>query len=183
MLFVRSIDIVEGFQGVAFGTMDGLITVLGVVIGIANATGSSGVVVISGLVAGIANAFGNSIGFYASELAERAEHVKENQHVSSMTETRRSTALSFVTSLASMIVPVVPFMVLSKLSYAMAFSLIGALGLLFLLGALVGKFSGKCAWKFGFRYVILGLAGAALSFVVGDILRDLLTMGRWVPPW
>ena len=85
---MKKIDIIEGFQGVAFGTMDGLITVLGVVIGIANATESSGIVVISGLVAGLANAFGNSFGFYASELAEKAEHIQENQHVSSMAETR-----------------------------------------------------------------------------------------------
>ncbi len=37
-LAVKTFDIIEGFQGVAFGTMDGLITILGVVIGIASAT-------------------------------------------------------------------------------------------------------------------------------------------------
>ena len=66
---------IEGFQGVAFGTMDGLITILGVVIGIASATENAGAVIIAGLVAGLANAFGNTFGFYASELAERAEHI------------------------------------------------------------------------------------------------------------
>jgi predicted membrane protein (TIGR00267 family) len=174
---VRSIDLIEGFQGVAFGTMDGLITILGVVIGIATATQNSEVVVISGLVAGLANAFGNSFGFYASELAERAEHIQENQHVSSMVETRRSTLLAFVHSLASTLVIVAPF-VMFGLMYAMIASLILALALLFALGTLVGKFSHASPWKFGIRYVLLGLAGAALSFLVGAAVGSALTLGR-----
>lgn len=174
---MRSIDLIEGFQGVAFGTMDGLITILGVVIGIASATQNSGVVVISGLVAGLANAFGNSFGFYASELAERAEHIQEKQHVSSMAETRRSTLLAFVHSLASTIVVVAPFVMLG-LKYAMIASLILALALLFALGAIVGRYSHASPWKFGFRYMLLGLAGAALSFMVGAVVGRVLTLGR-----
>ena len=177
---MKSLDIIEGFQGVAFGTMDGLITILGVVIGIASATDSSGAVVIAGLVAGLANAFGNSFGFYASELAERAEHIQENQHLSSMTETRRSTILAFAHSLASTLVIVAPFTVLS-LTSAMIVSLILALVLLFALGALVGKFSHASPWRFGVRYVILGVAGAALSFVIGQIVGSVLTLGRYLP--
>jgi predicted membrane protein (TIGR00267 family) len=174
---VRSIAIIEGFQGVAFGTMDGLITILGVVIGVASATQNSGVVVISGLVAGLANAFGNSFGFYASELAERAEHIQENQQVSSMTETRRSTLLAFAYSLASTLVIVAPFFIF-RLMHAVITSLILALALLFALGAVVGNFSHASPWKFGIRYVLLGLAGAALSFMVGAAVGRALILGR-----
>ncbi len=180
---MRLADLVEGFQGVAFGTMDGLITVLGVVIGVASATGNYSIVVISGVIAGVANAFGNSIGFYASELAERGEHIHENQHVSSMAETKRSTVLSFAASLVSMLVPVLPFVLLVNLGAAMVLSAAFGLSILFILGALVGKLSRECPWRFGFRYVLLGVAGAALSFLIGDILKDWLSFGRWVPPW
>jgi predicted membrane protein (TIGR00267 family) len=175
---VRRTDLIEGFQGVAFGTMDGLITILGVVIGIASATHNSEEVVVSGLVAGLANAFGNSFGFYASELAERAEHMQENQHVSSMAETRRSTLLAFAHSLASTIVIVAPF-VMFGLMYAMIDSLILALALLFALGTVVGRFSQVSPWKFGIRYVLLGIAGAALSFMVGAVVGRVLTLGRF----
>jgi predicted membrane protein (TIGR00267 family) len=175
---MRRIDIIEGFQGVAFGTVDGLITILGVVIGIATATQSSGFVIISGFVAGLANAFGNSFGFYASELAERAEHIRENQHVSSMTETQRSTLLAFVHSVGSTIVIVAPFAVFD-LMHAMAASLFLASALLFGLGGVVGKFSHASPWTFGIRYVILGLAGAVLSFIIGDAVRSVLTLGQW----
>jgi len=174
---VRAADLVEGFQGVAFGTMDGLVTIVGVVIGIASATHSASVVVISGLVAGLANAFGNSFGFYASELAERAEHIQENQHVSSMTETRRSTLLAFLHSLGSTIVIVAPFAILG-LTYAMVVSLVIALLLLFALGSVVGRFSHASPWKFGFRYVLLGLAGAGLSFMVGVVVGRVLPIGH-----
>jgi len=175
---VNSADVVEGFQGVAFGTMDGLITSLGVVIGIASATQNSGVVVISGLVAGLANAFGNSFGFYASELAERAEHIQENQHVNSIAETRRSTLLAFAHSLASTLGIVAPFIILG-LPYAMIASLVIALTLLFALGAVVGKFSYASPWKYAVRYVLLGSAGAALSFTAGAAAGRVLAFGRF----
>ena len=174
---VNSANLIEGFQGVAFGTMDGLITILGVVIGIASATQNSGVVVISGVVAGLANAFGNSFGFYASELAERAEHIQENQQVNSMVETRRSTLLAFVHSLASTLGIVAPFILLG-LTYAMITSVVVALTLLFALGAVVGKFSYASPWKYGLRYVLLGSAGAALSFMVGATAGKALGLGR-----
>ena len=177
---VKTFDIIEGFQGVAFGTMDGLITILGVVIGIASATENSGVVIITGLVAGLANAFGNAFGFYAGELAERAEHIQENQHVSSMRETRRSTLLAFLHSVGSTMLIVAPFALLS-LPSAIITSLIAALVLLFVLGALVGKFSHASRLKFGTRYVVLGLVGAALSFIVGEGVRILLTIVH--VPW
>jgi predicted membrane protein (TIGR00267 family) len=176
---VRRFDLIEGFQGVAFGTVDGVITILGVVIGIATATQNAEAVVIAGLVAGLANAFGNSFGFYASELAERAEHIQENQHVSSMIETRRSSLLAFAHSIASTLVIVAPFAILG-LRYAVIASLIVALVLLFALGAVVGRFSHSSPWKFAIRYVILGLVGAALSFMGGAVVGRVLTLGRFM---
>jgi len=183
MRTLGKINLVEGFQGVALGTVDGLITLLGVVIGVAHATESSAIVVVSGVVAGVANAFGNSIGFYASELAEKGEHIHENQHVSSMVETRRSTLLSFLTSLASILIPVVPFVILASLQSAMFASLTVGLMMLFGLGVLVGRLSRESPLRSGIRYVLLGVAGAILSFLVGDLLRDLVMVGRWIPPW
>jgi predicted membrane protein (TIGR00267 family) len=82
-----------------------------------------------------------------------------------------------------MIIPVVPFTLFANLQLAMTVSLIVALATLFALGALVGKLGKANLWRFGLRYVLLGLAGAALAFVVGDLLKDLLTVGYWIPPW
>jgi len=174
---VRNADLIEGFQGVAFGTVDGVITILGVVIGIATATQNSGAVVVTGLVAGLANAFGNSFGFYASELAKRAEHIQENQRLNSMTETRRSTVLAFAHSVGSTVVIVAPFFMLG-LRYAMIASLTVGFVLLFGLGSVVGRFSHASPWKFAVRYVFLGLIGAALSFIAGALIGRILTLAR-----
>lgn len=57
-----------------------------------------------------------------------------------------------------------------------------ALPVLFILGCYVGHFSHEGLLKFGVRYMLLGLVGAALSFLVGDILKDVVTYGTWVFP-
>lgn len=164
---------VEGFQGTAFGIMDGMITILGVVIGISEATNTIRLVVVSGLVAGVANAFGNSIGFYASELAERGEHMRENAPVAPSAEVYMSTVNSFVASLLTMLVPVLPFVFLSSVQ-AMAAAVLVAMVVLFALGSYVGHLSGLNRFRLGLRYVMLGLMGSGLSFLVGDLLRSLL---------
>jgi VIT1/CCC1 family predicted Fe2+/Mn2+ transporter len=164
---------IEGFQGTAFGIMDGMITILGVVVGISQVTSSSTLVVVSGLVAGVANAFGNSIGFYASELAERGEHIRENAPVAPSTEVYMSTVNSFISSLVAMLVPVLPFVLLPSMQ-AMAAAVTIAMVVLFSLGSYVGHLSGLSRFSFGLRYVILGLIGSGLSYLIGNLLRSLL---------
>ena len=164
---------IEGFQGTAFGIMDGMITILGVVIGISQVTNSSTLVVVSGLVAGVANAFGNSIGFYASELAERGEHIRENTPVAPSTEVYMSTVNSFISSLLAMLVPILPFVFLPSMQ-AMTVAVLVAMVVLFALGSYVGHLSGLNRFRLGLRYVILGLIGSGLSFLVGDLLRSWL---------
>ena len=58
------------------GMMDGLITLLGILMGVGAATGDAQLVIISGLVGGIANSFGTSVGFYTSEQAERGQQIE-----------------------------------------------------------------------------------------------------------
>lgn len=165
---------VEGFHGLAFGLVDGLVTMLGVVIGVAQATGETRLVIISGLVAGVANAFGNSIGFYGSELAERGEHLVEGREPSSMREVRRSSLLSLITSLAATVILMVPFLVFSQ-GYAMLAAVVIGAVLLFSLGLLVGRLWGKHPLRYGLIYLGLGVAGAGLSFFVGEFVRTVLS--------
>ena len=167
-------DWVEGFHGLAFGLVDGLVTMLGVVIGVAQATGETRLVIISGLVAGVANAFGNSIGFYGSELAERGEHMLEGREPSSMTEVRRSSLLSFITSLAATFILMIPFLAFSQ-GYAMLAAVLIGASLLFSLGLVVGRLWRTHPLRYGLIYLGLGVAGAGLSFLVGDLVRSLLS--------
>ena len=169
---------VEGFHGLAFGLVDGLITMLGVVIGVAQATGEPRQVIVFGLVAGVANAFGNSIGFYGSELAERGEHMLEGREPSSMKEVRRSSLLSFFTSLGATFVLMAPFLAFSHaLGSAMALAVVFGAVLLFSLGLIVGRLWRSHPLRYGLIYLGLGVAGAGLSFFVGDFVKTLLAGG------
>ena len=165
---------IEGFQGTAFGIMAGIITILGVVIGTSEATNSTSLVVVSGLMAGVADAFGNSVGFYASELAERGEHIRENAHVAPSTEVHMSTVNSFISSLIAMLVPVLPFVFLPPMQ-AMTAAVSIAMVVLFALGSYVGHLIGLSRFRFGLRYVILGLIGSGLSYLIGNLLKSLLS--------
>lgn len=167
---------VEGFHGLAFGLVDGLITMLGVVIGVAQATGGdTRLVLVSGVVAGFANAGGNSLGFFGSELAERGEHIVEGREPSSMKEVRRSSLLSFAMTLFAMLALMTPFTLISN-SYrlAMVLAVLIGSGLLFVLGLVVGRLWGRHRLRYGLVYLVLGLAGAGLSFLVGDLVRTFL---------
>ncbi len=165
---------VEGFHGLTFGLVDGIVTMLGVVIGVAQATGDKRVVIVSGVVAGVANAFGNSIGFYGSELAERGEHMVEGREPSSMTEVRRSSLLSLLMSLGATAVLTVPFLTFSQnVAMLVALALGGAL--LFSLGSIVGRLWRRHPLRYGLTYLGLGIAGAGLSYFVGDIVRTFLS--------
>ncbi len=165
---------VEGFHGLTFGLVDGIVTMLGVVIGVAQATGDKRVVIVSGVVAGVANAFGNSIGFYGSELAERGEHMVEGREPSSMTEVRRSSLLSLLMSLGATAVLTVPFLAFSQnLAMVVALALGGVL--LFSLGSIVGRLWRRHPLRYGLTYFALGIAGAGLSYFVGDIVRTFLS--------
>lgn len=166
--------LVEGFHGMAFGMVDGLIALLGVVIGVASATNSSEIVILSGVVVGLTNAFGNSIGFYASELAEQGEHLQENMEVSSWAEVKRSTVLAFIASLFSVLVLVPPFLFMSTKS-AMILSVITSTLLLYALGSLVGRYSKRSSLKYGFTYVLLGLAGAGFAYMIGTAVGILIS--------
>lgn len=168
---------VEGFHGLAFGLVDGLITMLGVVIGVAQATqGDTKLVIVSGLVAGFANALGNSIGFYGSELAERGEHMMEGREPSSMTEVRRSTLLAFVMTLFAMLALMLPFAIVSNAYLvAMGFAVLIGSGLLFVLGLIVGQLWRRHPLRYGLIYVVLGIAGAGVSFLIGELVRVVLS--------
>jgi predicted membrane protein (TIGR00267 family) len=168
--------VLPGFQGIAFGLMDGLITMLGIIMGIATATGDSKLVVTAGIVGGIANGFANSIGLYASELAERGQQIQDKKngkqtHVHTMEEIWVATVLAFISAIIALILPIVPFLFI-PMGESMIFAFTISSILLFLLGYEVGRVSEENGLKMGIKYVMAGLFGAVTCFVIGDLLQQ-----------
>jgi len=165
-------------EGFAFGLTDGIILVLGIVMGVAEATQDVRLVMISGIVGGIANALGNSIGFFIAQSTERGVQIHNlEEHggkvrVHSSREVWMSGVLSFVATIVALIILISPFMFLS-LSLALVSTFLLGTVMLFLLGRYVGKISGESQLKTGLKYAALGMVGAVVSYFVGDLLNHL----------
>jgi predicted membrane protein (TIGR00267 family) len=177
----------ELFQGIAMGLMDGLITLLGIIVGVGVATADARLVIISSLVGGISNSFGTSIGFYTSENAERGQQIefhkknknqKGRRYNHSHSEIMASTLLSFAAGVFAIVLPILPFFFLVDLIMSIISSLIISAVMLFILGYYIGKINETDRVRSGFKYVVLGIASAVVSFVLGEILRHILIEGQ-----
>jgi predicted membrane protein (TIGR00267 family) len=166
-------------EGVAFGLVDGVVLVLGLIIGVWAATGNLNTILLAALIGGIANAFGNSAGVFLSQTAERGVQLHEKRRHQVKTkahsegEVLRISLFAFASSVLTVFILIVPFY-LFGITQAALVSLAVALALLFLLGRHVGKLSEDGATKFGLMYACVGLLAAAIAFLAGEGLKLFL---------
>jgi len=169
------LKLVEGFQGAAFGLSDGVICILGMIVGACVATWDQRIVIIAGFTGGLADAMGNSIGFYLSELSERGTQIHDRTHggnssVHSMREVLMSGVLSFGATVFVPVLLLLPFLFLSILdSLLVAFA--EAIMLMATLGTYVGRLSNENVIRTAIKYVVLAFIGAGFSYFVGEILH------------
>jgi len=175
----------DSFQGVAMGMMDGLITLLGIVMGVGIATGDAKFVILSGLVGGISNSFGTSIGFYTSEQAERGQQlqfyrsksrkVKEaDKYIHSEMDIYLETAVSFIAATLVLILPLLPFFLAIPVTSAMAACFAISILLLYILGFYIGKLHQEDRFRSGVKYVLIGMVSAAIALLLGELLKHLI---------
>jgi predicted membrane protein (TIGR00267 family) len=169
---------IEGFQGAAFGLADGVICILGMIVGVAVATNDVKFILVAGITGGLADALGNSFGFYLSELTERGTQIyqkSQGKEVSahSMREVLASGILSFAATVFALVILLTPFL-LTDMWTALISCCVEGTVVLFLLGFYVGKLSSEDPTRMGMRYVALGVVGAVLSFAIGDVLKVLI---------
>jgi VIT1/CCC1 family predicted Fe2+/Mn2+ transporter len=154
----------DGFQGISFGIMDGIITVLGVMMGL-SATSNSRIVFIGILAAGIADAFANAAGFYASE---------ETENIHSKKEVWNATILCFIATLMVMVVLVLPLLFFD-ISYAIVVSEILGIVMLVFLGYFVSNVARKgSAWRTILEYVVIGLAVSFVCYILGQFASTFI---------
>ena len=76
---------------------------------------------------------------------------------------------SFILFAIGAIIPVIPFIFISGMKAVYLSTAMSAAGL-FLIGGSITLFTGKNAWKSGFRQVLFGLAAAAITFGIGRLI-------------
>ena len=168
--------LIEGFQGAAFGLTDGVICITGLIIGVAVATSNLNVTLIATITGGLVDALGNAIGFYLSERTERGAQIHaRDEHgitteVHSLREVFLSGALSFLATVFVLVILLSPLFFLD-INSSIICSFVFAVVILFSLGTYVGKLSKEPPIHTGIVYIVLGIVGAAVSYLIGYILQ------------
>jgi len=144
--------------GISFGLTSGVITTLGLMVGLHSGTHSRAVVISGILTIAIADAMSDALGIHVSEES------KNSVPVSQVWEATLATfAAKFVVS-ATFVVPVV----ISPLDQAMVISIVWGLFLLTVLSFFIARAQTIAPWKVIGEHLLIALCVVAMTHAVGD---------------
>ena len=154
----------EGFQGISFGVMDAVVTVLGVMIGL-SVTNNKLYLLIGILTAGVADSFANAAGMHVSQ---------ETELVHTHQEVFKSTIYCFFATLITVIVLSLPVALL-PLEFSIFISVGIGLSLLVSLGYFVSKINTKFKpYKLAVEYLVIGVSVSIICYIIGNFAGMLL---------
>lgn len=144
--------------GFSFGLTSGIITTLGLMVGLHSGTHSKLVVIGGVLTIAIADAFSDALGIHISEESENKHSPKE------IWESTLSTFLSKFVFALTFIVPIF----LLELSTAVLVSVIWGLSLLSILSFSIAREQKKDPWKIVAEHLIIALVVIVITHYLGD---------------
>jgi len=144
--------------GISFGLTSGVITTLGLMVGLHSGTHSKLVVLGGILMIAIADAFSDALGIHVSE---ESENTHTRRHIWASTV---STFLSKFMFALTFVIPVVLF----QLSIAILVSVIWGLGVLAILSYKIAMSQGTKPWRVIAEHLLIALAVIVITHFVGD---------------
>ncbi len=147
--------------GFSFGLTSGIITTLGLMVGLHSGTHSTPVVIGGILIIAIADAFSDALGIHISEESE-------NKHTPK--DIWESTIFTFLSKFVSALTFIVPLL-LFQLSTAIIVSVIWGLSLLGLFSFYIAKEQKAKPWKMIIEHLAIALIVIAITHCVGDWIR------------
>jgi len=144
--------------GFSFGLTSGIITTLGLMVGLHSGTHSRLVVIGGILTIAIADAFSDALGIHVSEEAENKHTTKE------IWESTISTFLSKFVFAITFVIPILLF----QLSTAIIISVIWGLSLLCIFSLYMAKEQKVRAWKVVAEHLIIALVVIIITHYAGD---------------
>ena len=144
--------------GFSFGLTSGIITTLGLMVGLNSGTHSKLVVIGGVLTIAIADAFSDALGIHISEESE-------NKHTTK--EIWESTIATFVSKFAFALTFVIPVL-LFPLTTAIYVSIVWGFTLLGLFSFYIAKGQGVKPWKVVIEHLVIALAVIIITHYVGD---------------
>ncbi|MEA3429698.1 MAG: hypothetical protein U9R08_00335 [Nanoarchaeota archaeon] len=155
----------EGYQGATFGVMEGVIMMLGVLIGL-SMTGNKSIAILGVVTAGVADALANSSAFYVSE---------ESEGIHTKKEVWKSTWWAFAGTVIAVVCVLIPLLVFD-LPNAIYAAFIVAVVLLIFLAMFVAKNLKLNLKKLVIKYVVMAVVVAIATFVVSNLLLRVLVI-------
>ena len=144
--------------GISFGLTSGVITTLGLMVGLHSGTHSKIAVLGGILMIAIADAFSDALGIHVSEESENL-HTRRQIWTSTV-----STFLSKFMFALTFVMPVVLF----QLSIAILVSVIWGLGVLAILSYKIAMSQGTKPWRVIAEHLLIALAVIVITHFVGD---------------
>ena len=165
----------ENLRDFILGAQDGIVNVLGLVLGVASATFDTRVVLISGLAGLFAESISmGAVAFTSSEAAR--DYYRKEKKVSKLYKNPKYIGLFvFVATMIGSIVPLIPFF-LVPVKQGMIVSVILSGIVLFAIGAVKGKLTNISWKKSAIEMLSVGLVAAIAGYVIGILLGKLIGM-------
>lgn len=155
------LDIKQSFKtGFSFGLTSGIITTLGVIVGLHSSTHSKLVVIGGIIIIAVADAFSDALGIHISEESEN-KHLSKEIWISTF-----STFLSKFVFALTFIIPVLLF----KLSTAIIISVIWGLLVLGIFSFKIAQEQKAKPWKVVGEHLIIALVVIVLTHYLGDLI-------------
>ena len=147
----------DGLEGMSFGITGGVITILGVLIGLA-ATGNKIFTELGIIVVGIADALSDAAAMYVSEESEYV-HTKKQIH--------KTAFFTFLGKIITLVILIIPLLVLDLYNAVIASMIIG-LSMIGVLAYFIADGDKKLeVGQLIIKYILIAIAVAIVSYFVG----------------
>jgi len=151
------------------GGQDGLVNVLGVILGVATAVQNVRIVIIAGLAATFAESISMAAVAYTSFKASRDFYKSHRIRLGNIENPTKSAVVVGVSAIIGSLIPLLPFFFL-PINDAMITSVIVSTTALFITGSVKAKLTLGTWWKSGLEMSAIGMTAAIAGYLIGSLL-------------
>ena len=150
---------------VVLGLNDALVEFVGMLAGLTFALQNARIIAVAGLITGVAASLSMGSSEYLSQKSER-----------SATDPKKSALYTSLAYIATVVLLILPFLVLAGPYLALAFTLLAAVLVIFLFTFYLSVAGDLPFWRRFGEMLVISLGIAAISFVIGWIIRSVLNV-------
>lgn len=156
-------------RDIILGGQDGLVNVLGIVLGVGTAIQDAHLILLTGLVATAAESISMAAVAYTSSKAEKEFDKSVHDKTGKSLRPLRDLVVVGTSSVVGSLIPLIPFLLLPVIPSMIA-SLLLCASVLFCAGAIKGKLTKTSRLRSGTELVVIGLLAALAGYLIGTIV-------------